>query len=212
MVKVAIIGASGKAGQAILKESAARGHQVTAIVRNKTKISSQDVQQVIEKDAQSLTQDDLKPFDVVVNAFASTPGREVEHVEVGRHLINILKNIKTRLIVVGGAGSLYADEKTKTRLLDTEAFPKEYLPIAQNQGKNLEDLRASENVNWTFISPAAFFDPAGERTGKYKTGKDNLVLNSENKSYISYADYAIAFVDEIENPKHLNSRFAVVSV
>jgi putative NADH-flavin reductase len=211
MVKIAIIGASGKAGQAILKESTSRGYQVTAIVRNNNKLSSQTVHQVIEKNVHALTQEDLKPFDVVVNAFASAPGHESEHVKVGRHLINLLENTETRLIVVGGAGSLYADEKTKTRLLDTEAFPKEYLPIAQNQGKNLEDLRASENVNWTFISPAAIFDPAGERTGKYKTGKDNLVLNSENKSYISYADYAIAFVDEIESPKHLNSRFAVVS-
>ncbi|KAG1079966.1 hypothetical protein G6F42_023528 [Rhizopus arrhizus] len=195
MVNVAIIGASGKAGQAILKESLARGLKTTAIVRNKSKIS-QDVP-VIEKEAQSLTQEDLKNFDVVINAFV---------------LINALKNTNTRLIVVGGAGSLYVDEENKVRLLETEAFPKQFLPTATAQGQNLDELRASTDLKWTFISPAAFFDPEGARTGEYKTSNDKFILNSKNESYISYADYAIALVDEIEHPKHLNARFAVVSV
>ncbi|KAG2210715.1 hypothetical protein INT46_010641 [Mucor plumbeus] len=210
MVNVGIIGASGKAGQAILKESLSRGFQVTAIVRNKSKIT-QNVP-VIEKDVKLLTQDDLKEFDVVVNAFAATPGQENDHVQVGRRLIDALKNTNTRLIVVGGAGSLYVDEEKKVRLLNTEEFPKQFFPIAFSQTQNLDELRESENLNWTFISPAAFFDPAGERTGEYKTGDDNFILNSKNESYISYADYAIALVDEIERPKHLNARFAVVSV
>lgn len=101
MVNVGIIGASGNAGQAILKESLARGFQVTAIVRNKSKIT-QDVP-VVEKDVQLLTHDDLKKFDVVVNAFASTPGQESDHVQVGRKLIDALKNTNTKLIVVGRA-------------------------------------------------------------------------------------------------------------
>lgn len=210
MVNVAIIGASGKAGQAILKESLARGLKTTAIVRNKSKIS-QDVP-VIEKEAQSLTQEDLKNFDVVINAFGASPGHEDKHVEVGRVLINALKNTNTRLIVVGGAGSLYVDEENKVRLLETEAFPKQFLPTATAQGQNLDELRASTDLKWTFISPAAFFDPEGARTGEYKTSNDKFILNSKNESYISYADYAIALVDEIEHPKHLNARFAVVSV
>ena len=127
-------------------------------------------------------------------------------------MIDALKNTNTRLIVVGGAGSLYVDEEKKVRLLNTEEFPKQFFPVAFNQTQNLDELRETENLNWTFISPAAFLDPAGERTGKYKTSDDNLILNSKNESYISYADYAIALVDEIEHPKHLNTRFAVVSV
>lgn len=210
MVNVAIIGASGRAGQAILKESLARGFKVTAIVRNKSKIS-QDVP-VIEKEAQSLTREDLKDFDVVVNAFGASAGHEDEHIQVGRVLINALKNTDTRLIVVGGAGSLYVDEENKIRLLDTEAFPKQFLPTATAQGENLNELRASTDLKWTFISPAAFFDPEGARTGEYKTSDDKFILNSNNESYVSYADYSIALVDEIEHSKHLNARFAVVSV
>ncbi|CAO3607854.1 unnamed protein product [Mucor fragilis] len=211
MVNVAIIGASGRAGQAILKESLERGFKVTAIVRNKSKIS-QDVP-VIEKEALSLTQEDLKDFDVVVNAFGGPPvGHEDEHIKVGRVLINALKNTNTRLIVVGGAGSLYVDEDNKIRLLETEAFPKQYLATATAQGENLNELRASTDLKWTFISPAAFFDPEGARSGEYKTSDDKFILNSKNESYISYADYAIALVDEIEHPKHPNARFAVVSV
>ncbi|RCH81746.1 hypothetical protein CU098_004574 [Rhizopus stolonifer] len=209
MVKVAIIGASGKSGQVILEESIARGFEVTAIVRNKSKITKKV--EIIEKDIHHLTRADLEGFDVVVNAFGSTPGSESEHHVFGKKLIEELQGTKTRLIVVGGAGSLYVDEEKKIRLIDTEKFPKEYVPIASNQAKNLEDLKASSGVNWTFISPPAIFDPAGEKTGKFKLGKDNLIVNSKNEPYISYADYAIALVDEIEQAKHLNTRFTVVS-
>ena len=145
MVNVGIIGASGNAGQAILKESLARGFQVTAIVRNKSKIT-QDVP-VVEKDVQLLTHDDLKKFDVVVNAFASTPGQESDHVQVGRKLIDALKNTNTRLIVVGGAGSLYVDEEKKVRLLNTEEFPKQVFQVAFNQTQNLDELRETKNLN-----------------------------------------------------------------
>ncbi|KAL9541012.1 hypothetical protein MBANPS3_009365 [Mucor bainieri] len=200
VIKVAIIGASGKAGQAILKESLSRGLQVTAIVRNKSKIT-QDVS-IIEKEVQDLTQDDVKQFDVIANAFGSPPGQEQNHVTG-------LSN--TRLIVVGGAASLYVDDELKTRLVDTEKFPEQYLALATAQGQNLIDLRASTDVNWTFVSPASYFNPNGSRTGKYQTTKDRLIFNSQGKSYVSYADFAVAFVDEIENPQHVNSRFGVVS-
>ncbi|KAL9558585.1 hypothetical protein PS6_001227 [Mucor atramentarius] len=201
VIKVAIIGASGKAGQAILKESLSRGLQVTAIVRNKSKIT-QDVN-IIEKEVQDLTQDDVKQFDVIANAFGSPPGK---------FLIDLMKGLSnTRLIVVGGAASLYVDDELKTRLVDTEKFPEQYLALATAQGQNLIDLRASTDVNWTFVSPASYFNPNGARTGKYQTTKDRLIFNSQGKSYVSYADFAVAFVDEIENPQHVNSRFGVVS-
>ncbi len=102
------------------------------------------------------------------------------------------------------------EEKT-IRLMDTKEFPAEYKATAQNQGENLKDLQKASNVKWTFISPAIFFNPAGKRTGSYKLGNDNVTLNAKGESYISYADYAIAMLDEIENPKHINQRFTVVA-
>ncbi|KAI9259889.1 NAD-dependent epimerase/dehydratase [Sporodiniella umbellata] len=210
MVKVAIIGASGKSGQLILKESLARGYQVTAIVRNKSKIT-QDVP-IIEKEIQQLTRDDLESFDVVVNAFASSAGNESDHEVLGKKLIELLQGTNTRLIVVGGAGSLYVDEAKTTRLIDTKEFPQAYYAIAFNMAKSFEDLKASKDLKWTFFSPSAIFDPTGKRTGQYRLGEDNLLLNSENKPYISYADYALALVDEIEQAKYVNKRFTAVSV
>lgn len=166
----------------------------------------------MEKDVFELTAEDIKPFDAVVNAFGAAPGQEHLHVEAGRALISILKDAKhTRLLVVGGAGSLFVDEAKTTRLMDTPKFPKEYLPTASNQGENLKDLQQTDSISWTFLSPAAFFDPAGKRTGSYQKGKDNVIVNAKGDSYISYADYAIAVLDELEHPEHKNERFTVVS-
>lgn len=211
MMKIAIIGATGKAGDFILKEAANRQHNVTAIVRNAAKLTDNAVG-VLEKDVFQLTSEDLKGFDVVVNAFGAAPGNEHLHVEAGRVLIEALKGAPaTRLIVVGGAGSLFVDEAKTLRVMDTPEFPNEYLATAQNQGKNLADLQQSTGIQWTFISPSAFFDPQGKRTGTYQKGADNLLINAGGQSYVSYADYAIAVLDEIENPQHLNQRFTVSS-
>lgn len=94
--------------------------------------------------------------------------------------------------------------------LDTPDFPDIFKPTANGQGRNLEELKNTEDINWTFISPSAVFDPEGKRTGAYKAGNDVLLVNSQSESYISYADYAIAVVDEIENAEHVNERFTVV--
>ncbi|MGG1229403.1 NAD(P)-dependent oxidoreductase [Bacillus halotolerans] len=210
-MKIGIIGASGKAGSLVLKEAKERGHEVTAIVRNASKVQDQDTA-ILEKDVFELTAEDLKPFDALVNAFGAAPGQEHLHVEAGRTLISLLKDAKhTRLFVVGGAGSLFVDEDKTTRLMDTPEFPKEYLPTASNQGENLKDLQKADSIFWTFLSPAAFFDPAGKRTGSYQKGKDNVIVNANGDSYISYADYAIAVLDELEHPSHKNERFTVVS-
>lgn len=210
-MKIAIIGASGKAGSQILKEAVARGHEVTAIVRDAAKIKDSNVA-VIQKEVFDLNAQDVGAFDVVVNAFGAAPGQEHLHVEAGKALIAALQGApETRLIVVGGAGSLFVDEAQTVRLIDTPEFPDIYKPTASNQGKNLEDLKKSTGIKWTFVSPAAFFNPEGKRTGSYQTGKDNLIVNSKGESHVSYADYAIAIVDEIENPKHLNERFTLVS-
>ncbi|KQL34642.1 NAD(P)-dependent oxidoreductase [Psychrobacillus sp. FJAT-21963] len=210
-MKIGVIGATGKAGNLIYKEAADRGHEVTAIVRNASKVEDKNTN-VLEKDVFELTGEDMNQFDVVVNAISAPPGQEHVHVEAGKSLISALKNApETKLVVVGGAGSLFVDEAKSIKLMDTPEFPKEYLPTASNQGKNLEDLKASEGIQWTFVSPAAFFNPEGKRTGAYQKGKDNFIVNAKGESYVSYADYAVAVVDEIENPQHVNERFTVVS-
>lgn len=207
-MNIGIIGASGKAGSWIMKEAISRGHHVTAIVRDASKVK--DVP-VLEKDIFKLTSADLQAFDVVVNAFGAPMGQEHLHVEAGRVLIEALKGApQTRLIVVGGAGSLFVDEAKTLRVMDTPDFPKEFFATASNQGQNLADLEQTAGIQWTFISPSAFFNPDGVRTGAYQAGKDHLMVNSQGVSTISYADYAIAVVDEIEQPKHLNTRFTVV--
>jgi len=206
-MKIGIIGASGQAGSMILKEASERGHEVTAIVRSASKMANSGAT-VVEKDIFNLTAADIKGLDVVVNAFGAAPGQEHLHVEAGRKLIELFKQApETRLIVVGGAGSLYVDKEKTTQLYDTPEFPKEYLPTAKNQGQNLQDLKEAEGLKWTFISPAAFFNPEGKRTGSYQKGQENLIVNAAGESYISYADYAIAVVDEAEKGEHINERF-----
>ncbi|OYD09627.1 NAD(P)-dependent oxidoreductase [Paludifilum halophilum] len=210
-MKIGIIGASGKAGSLILKEGVERGHEVTAIVRDAGKVQNQDVG-VVEKNIFDLKAEDIQRFDVIVNAFNAAPGHEHQHVEAGRVLIEALKGAPhTRMIVVGGAGSLFVDEAKTVRLFETPDFPEAYLPTAKNAGKNLEELQNTSKIQWTYISPAGFFDPEGKRTGTYQKGKDRLILNAKGESYISYADYAIAVLDEIENPQHQNERFSVVA-
>ncbi|MGE7907288.1 NAD(P)-dependent oxidoreductase [Peribacillus sp. NPDC094092] len=210
-MKIGIIGASGKAGSLILKEALTRGHDVTAIVRDEGKVQIQGAS-VLERDVFDLNAEDIKGFDVVVNAFGAAPGNEHLHVEAGKILIEAMKGApQTKLIVVGGAGSLFVDEAKTIRVLDTPEFPKEYFATAYNQSKNLGDLQNATGIQWTFISPSAFFDPQGNRTGSYTLGKDNLLVNSKGESYVSYADFALAVLDEIEIPKHINQRFTVVA-
>lgn len=209
-MKIGIIGATGKAGNFILKEAVSRGHEVTAIIRSASKLEAENVA-VIEKDIFSLTTEDVQEFDVIVNAFGAPAGEEHLHVEAGRNLINILQDARdTKLFVIGGAGSLFVDPEKTVPVMSTPDFPAIYLPTAENQGKNLEDLKAS-SITWTFLSPSAFFDPEGPRTGQYIAGIDHLLVNTKGESYVSYADYAIAVLDELENPKHLNERFTVAS-
>lgn len=208
-MKVAVIGASGKAGRLILAEAVNRGHQVTAIVRNATKIKDQNIP-ILEKSIFDLDTNDLTPFDVVINAFGAPLGEEQAHVDAGHALIEALKGTDTRLLVVGGAGSLYIDESKTMKLIDTPEFPDFVKPTGKGQGRNLEELSQTTDLTWTFISPSAIFDAEGKRTGSYKEGKDVLLVNSKGQSYISYADFAIAVVDEVENAKHINERFTVV--
>lgn len=205
-MKVAILGANGKAGSLILKEAEKRGLETTAIVRDATKIEGNV--SILEKDIYQLTAADIKDFDVLVSALGFW--QDVKEFSTStEHLITILKGQKTRLIVVGGAGSLYVDADHKVQLKDTPSFPEAFKPLATAMGEGLDLLKASKEVNWTYISPAAEFDAEGAKTGNYAIAGEELTMNKEGKSYISYADYAIAVLDEIQQGKHLNKRISV---
>lgn len=210
MAKIGVIGATGQAGSRIAQEAKTRGHEVVAIVRNTSKLTDPSLN-VIEKDIFELTSEDIKGFDVIVNAFGAPFGEEHLHVDAGNKLIDLLKATpNTRLIVVGGAGSLFVDEEKQLRVVDTPNFPDLFKPTASNQLKNLLVLQDTKDITWTFMSPSANF-AVGERTGSYQKGLDHLLVNSKGESYVSYEDFAVAVIDEIEQPQHLNQRFTVVS-
>ena len=210
-MKIAVIGANGKAGSLIVKEALERGHEVTAVVRDSSKVNNTQVK-ILEKDLFDLTYDDLKENDAVIDAFAVWAEDQLyQHKTSLAHLSDILAEKPVRLLVVGGAGSLYVDPEHKLRLMDTPDFPDMFKPLASNMGEAFDALRTRKDVNWTYLSPSADFSAEGVRTGKYKAGGEELMTNSKGLSTISYADYAIAMLDEAELPKHLQVRFTVVS-
>lgn len=207
-MKIAVICANGKAGKLIVKEALDRKLDVTAVVRgeNKSKAS-----QVINKDLFDLTADDLKSFDVVIDAFGAwTEDMLYLHSTSLKHLCDILSGTYTRLLVVGGAGSLYVDAEHIVQVMDDPDFPKMFKALASSMGKALLELRQRKDVRWSYISPAKDFQAEGERTGKYLLGGEELTLNSRGESIISYADYAIAIVDEAVNGHHNQQRISVV--
>ncbi|MBQ1389378.1 MAG: NAD(P)-dependent oxidoreductase [Clostridia bacterium] len=208
MKKIAVVCANGKAGQLIVKEAVSRGFDVTAVVKGENKSVAE---KAIIKDLFELTADDLKEFDAVVDAFGAwAPETLPQHSTSLKHLCDILSGTDTRLLVVGGAGSLYVNAEHTLQVMDGADFPEMFKPLAAAQGKALDELRERSDVKWTFISPAGDFQADGERTGKYILAGEELTLNSKGESIISYADYAIAMVDEIENGDHIGQRISVV--
>ncbi|MCR4777458.1 MAG: NAD(P)H-binding protein [Lachnospiraceae bacterium] len=209
-MKIGVIGATGKQGSLILDEAIRRGHEVTAIVRNKFKVKNNKAK-ILVKDVFALTEEDLKDFDVVVDAFGTPFGQGVEyqHQTSMMSIINAMKNLpNVRLLVVGGAASLFTDETLEHRVL--ESIPDAWKAVPSNMFEAYQNLRKS-NLNWTYFSPAGTFDPKGAKTGKYKLGTDYVIKNDAGESYISYEDYAIAMVDEIENKQFVGRRFTAVS-
>ncbi len=210
-MKIAVIGASGKAGSLIVKEALSRGHEVTAVVRDAGK-SIPPGAKVLEKDLFSLSWNDMKDNEVVIDAFGAwTPDTLPLHQTSLAYLADLLAGKPTRLLVVGGAGSLYVDPTHTQRLMDTPAFPDMFKPLASNMGIAFDALRGRTDVNWTYLSPSASFVADGPRTGSYTAGGDELLTNSKGESEISYADYAIAMVDEAESGAHAGRRFTVVA-
>lgn len=209
MTKVAVISANGRVGSLVVKELVERGYDVTGFGRKAQNTTV--AQTYIQKDLFELTKADLAEFEVVADAFGTFAPETLHlHVEVIKHLTALLAGTKTRLLIVGGAGSLYVDPEHKTQLVDTPDFPAEFYALAKTQTDALTELRKHDDVDWTFISPAADFQVDGKRTGKYILAGEELTLNDRGESIISYADYALAMADEIQNGDHIKERISVV--
>lgn len=207
-MKIAVVCANGRVGTLVVKEAIERGLDVTAVVREDNKTIAN---KVILKDLFDLTAADLDGFDVVVDAFGAWKEEELpNHSKSLMHLCDLVSGKRTRLLVVGGAGSLFVNPEHTSVVSDGADFPAMFLPLAKAQGKALEKLRERDDVQWTFISPACDFQAEGERTGEYILAGEELTLNSRGESIISYADYAIAMVDEIVKGNHIKQRISVV--
>jgi putative NADH-flavin reductase len=207
-MNVVLYGGTGKAGSRILNELLSRGHQVKAVVRDTAKLPQRE-RLTIEagdlSDIDAITRA-VKGADAVISAYAPPMDAVEELVAVTKRLADAVKAAAgPRLLVVGGAGSL--EVAPGVQLTDTPSFPEAWRPIALAHRGALQVLKSSD-ANWTYLSPAAFFEP-GERTGKFRLGKDNLIANENDDSRISMEDYAIALVNELEKPEHLCQRFSV---
>lgn len=207
-MKIAVVCANGKAGQLIVKEAVNRGFDVTAVVRGENKTAAQSA---VVKDLFDLTAEDLAGFDAVVDAFGAwTPETLPQHSTSLKHLCDVLSGTDTRLLIVGGAGSLYVNKEHTACVSEGADFPEVFKPLANAMAKALDELRRRNDVKWTYISPAGDFQADGERSGKYILAGEELTLNAKGESIISYADYAVAMVDEIEKDDHIQQRISVV--
>lgn len=207
-MKIAVVAANGKAARKIITEAVSRGMEVTAFGRRD---NNTEAQHYVKKDLFDLTKEDLAGFDAVVDAFGAwTEETLPQHSTSLAHLSDILSGSDTRLLVVGGAGSLYLNPEHTKMLVEAPDFPDAFKPLANAQGKALSELRQRKDVKWTFISPAADFQADGARTGEYILAGEEFTVNSKGVSAISYADYAIAMVDEIEKGNHIQQRISVL--
>lgn len=201
-MKIAIIGASGSAGSRIVSEALARGHQVTGIARHPDKIAARDNLRVAAGDVAQprVLAEVLTGHDVVVSAVRFL------NFDVASLLDALSQARIARLVMVGGAGSLRT--ASGGLWVDAPNFPEAVKGEARAGAEKLDALRAQRDIDWTFLSPSALFEP-GERTGRYRVGSEELLTDANGESRISQEDYAIALLDEVESPRHRRERFTV---
>ncbi len=207
-MKLAVICANGREGSLIVREALARGLDVTAVVRGENRSAAE---KVIVKDLFDLTAEDLAGFDVVVDACGGWTPETIPAIPAAvKHLCGLLRGSGTRLVIVGGAGSLFVDAAHTVTVADGPDFPDAFKPLAAAHAEALDYLREQRDVRWTYISPAADFQADGARTGAYTLGGEELMLNAKGESTISYADFAIAMVDEAVSGAHVGERISAV--
>jgi putative NADH-flavin reductase len=201
-MKVALIGVTGRVGSRLLAELLRRGHQVTGIARDVSKVTGQS--KLVLKNADANQSGQLVPLlkghDAVFSALKFATANAAALIAA------VQQAAVARLLVVGGAGTL--EVAPGVQALDAPGFPDAYKPEATAGRVFLEALREEAELDWTFLSPSAEFVP-GERTGKFRLGLDQLLVGRDGKSWISMEDFAVALVDELETPKHSRRRFTV---
>ena len=214
MKNVVLIGASGFVGNAILNELLERGHRVTAVARNTSKITAKsenlEVKEIDVENAPAIIEA-MKGKDAVISAYNPGWSNPNMYEDTLRVYPKILEEVKEsgvkRLLIVGGAGSLFV--KSGLRLVDTGTLPEAWLPGVKSMAKFfLETLVNEKELDWVFFSPAGTLEP-GKRTGKFRLGKDDLIVDENGNSHISVEDYAAAMADELETPKHHYERFTI---
>lgn len=214
MKKIVLIGASGFVGSAILKEALDRGHEVRAVVRHPEKITINHRNLILTQgdvsSAETVTEV-CRNADAVISAYNpgwKNPEIAVETTRVYRAILEgVRKSGVKRFLVVGGAGSLFISPGK--RLMDSGGMPESFLPpVRALAAFYLEDLMNEKDIDWVFFSPAGMLEP-GIRTGKFRLGKDDMVVNDKGESKISVQDYAVAMIDELENPAHHCERFTI---
>ena len=212
---VLLIGATGYVGKALLNELVSRGHQVTAIVRSEGRLQAEGVEIVVgdATDPDTLAKY-AKGKDAVISAYNPGWANSKIYEDTLENYPKIVEGTRQsgveRLLIVGGAGTLFV--APGVRLVDTGTLPEEWLPGVRGLGEfYLNYLTKVDDLDWVFLSPAANLGnlQAGTRTGKYRVGKDDLLVDEKGDSFISVEDYAVAMVDEMETPKHHRERFTV---
>lgn len=214
MAKVVLIGATGFVGSAILNELVECGHEVTAVVRNVEKLPKNALVKPVKEDVgnEDAVAKLLEGKDAVISAYNpgwTNPNITQETIVNYRHILAAAKKSGIgRLLIVGGAGTLFC--APGVRILETGVLPNEIMNGVVALGYVYLNMLSNEKeLDWVFFSPAGTFDEKGERTGKFRLGKDDLVVDAEGNSHISVQDYAIAMVDELEKPAHHKERFTI---
>lgn len=210
-MRITVFGAAGRVGSRVVAEALARGHDVTAVVRNPARHQLGTAADVRAGDASNV--EDVAELsagqDVVITATRPAPGTEHELVTMTTALLTGLARTGVRLLVVGGAGSLTVPGATGSFVIDDPRFlAPPYRDLAQACTEQLHACRAEATVDWAYLSPAARLEP-GQRTGSYRLGTDELLVDAEGSSAISMEDLAVALLDEAERPKHHQTRFTV---
>lgn len=210
-MKIALIGATGYVGSALLAEAAGRGHDVKALVSRPDRVPARPGVQAVRADVQDRTAlaAHLAGVDAVLSAFSGHAQQDVRGYYL-RGIEAIVAATKAaavpRLLVVGGAGSL--EVAPGVQLVDTPAFPAQWKATAEGARDALRLLRAENELDWTMLSPAAHLEP-GTRTGTFRLGTDALLADADGNSRISVEDFAVAMIDELERPAHARARFTV---
>ena len=208
IMKVAVICSNGKVGKLVVAEALAAGMDVTGFARDENKSAAKNF---VKKDIFAITKEDLAGFDAVVDAFGAWVEAELpNHGKSLSHLCDLLSGTETRLVVVGGAGSLYVNKEHTMTVSDGPDFPDIFKPLAGAMAAALADLRKRNDVKWTYISPAGDFQAEAPKTGKWIWGGEELTLNSKGESIISYADYAAALIEEISKGNNIQKRISLV--